>query len=39
MKVFHDFKSTQTDMTLTLRCIYIYKLSKKAKSIKIGVRS
>jgi hypothetical protein len=37
--VFPKIKSTQTDMALTLRCRYFYKISKKFKIIKVGVQS
>jgi hypothetical protein len=39
LEVFHNIKSTEIDMALTLRCREFYKLSKKSKIIKIEVRS
>jgi hypothetical protein len=39
LEVFHDIKYTQTNMASNLIGREFYKLSKKSKIIKIGVRS
>jgi hypothetical protein len=39
LKVFHNIKSTQTDIASTLRCREFHKISKKYKIIEIGVWS